>query len=241
VVIREAEDKPMIGSLYDLVTACAAFVGGHFLLSSLPIRRLVTTRLGEGAFRAGYSLLILTAFLWLLLAYGAAPFVELWPPPVWTRWLPILVMPVASLLIVLGLSTPSVTLVGGEAHAHDHNPAPGIIRITRHPFLWGTLLWALAHIPVNGDVASVILFGGIALLSAGGMAHIDHRRQRTLGAAWGPIALTTSVIPFAALLAGRTTFDWAGIGWWRMVGGLALFVALLGAHQALLGVSPLPA
>ncbi len=31
----------------------------------------------------------------------------------------------------------------------------------RHPMLWGTAIWAVAHLLVNGDLASVILFGGI--------------------------------------------------------------------------------
>ena len=82
---------------------------------------------------------------------------------------------------------------------------------------------------------------GILVLSLGGMAHIDARRRAALGSAWGPIALTTSVMPFAAILAGRTKFDWAGIGWQRLLGGLALYLALLFAHEWLIGVSPVPA
>lgn len=33
----------------------------------------------------------------------------------------------------------------------------------RHPMLWGTVIWSVAHLLVNGDVASVVLFGGIGL------------------------------------------------------------------------------
>ena len=29
----------------------------------------------------------------------------------------------------------------------------------RHPMLWGTVIWAVAHLLVNGDSASVVLFG----------------------------------------------------------------------------------
>lgn len=35
--------------------------------------------------------------------------------------------------------------------------------IMRHPMLWGTVIWAGAHLLVNGDQASIILFGGIGL------------------------------------------------------------------------------
>lgn len=33
----------------------------------------------------------------------------------------------------------------------------------RHPMLTGQVIWALAHLLVNGDLASVVLFGGIGL------------------------------------------------------------------------------
>ena len=32
---------------------------------------------------------------------------------------------------------------------------------TRHPMLWGFALWAVAHLLVNGDTPSLILFGGL--------------------------------------------------------------------------------
>lgn len=35
-------------------------------------------------------------------------------------------------------------------------------RKLRHPMLWGAVIWAAAHLLVNGDVPSFVLFGGIA-------------------------------------------------------------------------------
>lgn len=35
-------------------------------------------------------------------------------------------------------------------------------RVNRHPQLTGVILWAVAHLLVNGDLASVVLFGGFA-------------------------------------------------------------------------------
>ncbi len=57
-----------------------------------------------------------------------------------------------------------------------------------------------------------------------------------MGAAWGPVKLTTGVVPFAAIASGRATLDWKGIGWWRSVGALALYAALLHAHAWIVGV-----
>src|SRR3546814_6275784 len=76
----------------------------------------------------------------------------------------------------------------------DLSPAVGILSITRHPFLWGTGLWALSHLLANGDLGSIVMMGGIAILSFGGMQHIDQRRESHLGASWGPMKLTTSEI-----------------------------------------------
>jgi len=112
--------------------------------------------------------------------------------------------------------------------------------VTRHPFLWGVTLWAASHIVVNGDVKTLVVMIGLLVLALGGMWHIDRRREAALGAAWGPIALTTSALPFQAILQGRTVLDWAAIGWWRPALALALYLALLALHETLFGVSVLP-
>jgi len=43
----------------------------------------------------------------------------------------------------------------------------------RHPMLWGTVIWSVAHLLVNGDLASLILFGGIGLWALVQMALIN--------------------------------------------------------------------
>jgi uncharacterized membrane protein len=43
----------------------------------------------------------------------------------------------------------------------------------RHPMLWGTVIWAASHLLVNGDLASVILFGGIGAWALVAMAAIN--------------------------------------------------------------------
>lgn len=233
----------MTGSLNALLAATAFFVLGHFLLSSRPIRQVLFDTLGTQGFRLLYSGAVLAAFVWMLQAYRAAPVMALWTPPPAFAWVPLLVMPLAIFLILSGVTTTNVTMVGGEVALDDpgaRDPAPGIMRVTRHPFLWGTALWAFSHLAVNGTTADIILMGGILVLSIGGMWHIDQRREAALGAAWGPIKLTTSAAPFGALLSGRTTMDWAGIGWWRPVIALLLYAILLHLHPLVIGVAAVP-
>jgi len=43
----------------------------------------------------------------------------------------------------------------------------------RHPMLWGTVIWAAAHLLVNGDVASLVLFGGVGVWALVEMAVIN--------------------------------------------------------------------
>lgn len=231
----------MLGSLNAMFAATVLFVGGHFLLSSQQFRDPAIKWLGNQGFVTVYSLAVTGALLWMAAAYAEAPFVPVWSPPITLRWVPNVLMPIASVLLVAGLTTRSPTMVGGDRHGiGPEDPAPGILRITRHPFLWATTLWSVGHLAANGDAASIILFSGILVLSVGGMRHIDQKRERALGAAWGPVALTTSVIPFQAIITRRTRFDWKGIGFWRPIAGIALYAALLHLHPLLFGVSALP-
>ncbi|MGD1878106.1 MAG: NnrU family protein [Kiloniellaceae bacterium] len=232
----------MLETTNALIAATLAFVGGHFLLSSRPLRPVLNARFGERGFRILYSLVMAAALIFMVAAYHAAPVLAVWQPAPFMAWVPLLIMPIACILIVGGLTSPNPTLVGGERFLEDApgSPAVGILSITRHPFLWGTGLWALSHLAANGDISSIVMMGGIAILSFAGMGHIDQRREASLGAAWGPMKLTTSVVPFAAVLAGRSAIDWRGIGWWRPLLGLAVYAALLHLHRSLIGVSPLP-
>ena len=51
----------MFGSIESVLYATAAFVGGHFVLSSRLIRGPVVGRIGENAFRGLYSLIVAAA------------------------------------------------------------------------------------------------------------------------------------------------------------------------------------
>ncbi|MCR9176806.1 MAG: NnrU family protein [Alphaproteobacteria bacterium] len=235
----------MFGTIDAVIGGVLAFVGGHFLLSSWALRQPLVTRIGEEAFRGIYSLVMLAALVWTIIAYGAAPTLEVWTPMPWTRWVPNLLMPLACLFLVAGITTRSPTAVGGEVVLSDPNPLRGIVTVTRHPFLWGTGLWALAHLATKGDLASIFLFGSMAVLSFVGMVSIDGKQRRKLKeagdeGAWGPVVLTTSVIPFQAALENRTRIDWAGIGWLRLLGGVVLWAVLYGAHPFFAGVWPHP-
>ena len=226
----------MTGTIEALLAAAGCFVFGHFILSSLPVRRGLKGVAGEQGFRALYSVVAAASLTWTGFAYGAAPYIHVWEPPDALRHVTYLLVLIASLFVVIGVSTKSPTAVGGERLTDDPQPLGGILTITRHPFLVGVACWAVGHLLANGDLASMILFGGILILALGGMPHIDLRRRASMQAAWGPIALSSSVVPFLAILQGRAKLDLKGIGLVRPIAGLAVFVGLAYGHTWIAGV-----
>jgi uncharacterized membrane protein len=106
--------------------------------------------------------------------------------------------------------------------------------------LWSFALWGLAHIPPNGDASSLLLFGGFTFLSIAGMMHIDAKRRAELGETWEHFAAKTSLVPFGAILSGRTRLGFDKGMLLRVVVGLVLYAGLLHGHRALFGASPLP-
>jgi len=232
---------PMTPDLATLLIATWTFVLAHFLLSSLPVRKALIARIGTGGHRGLYAITAIVTLTWMLMSFGDARLnnAYLWDAPAFATMIPVAVMPITAILFVCAVTSRNPTAVGGERLLDDPSPVGGITTITRHPMMVAFALWAAAHIPANGDAASLILFGGILILSIGGMVHIDYRRA-SYGGEWGPMALTTSIIPFAAALQGRTKIDWAGIGLWRPAVGIILYVGLIYAHPWIAGVAIIP-
>ena len=185
-----------------------------------------------------YSVVALGAVVWLVKAYGAAPYWELWPAAAWTRHVTLSIMPFAAILLVAGLSGRNPTAMYWNSPESDQ-PLPGILLVTRHPVMWAITLWALAHMIPNGDAASLIFFGAFAGLALAGMPAIDRRRRMMMGEAWTSFEAATSVLPFAAVAGGRAKFSPRRIGIWRIAGGVLLYGILLFGHRAVIGVSPL--
>jgi uncharacterized membrane protein len=219
-----------------LVIAGVAFCGSHILLSSTRLRGSLREQLGEHGFLAVYSLTALVTFAWFLVAYSHAPTLLLWSRQGWMALVPVVVMPLATILLVAGYSTPNPTAVGMERSARADDPAPGILRVTRHPVMWAIGLWGISHVIANGDLRSLVFFGAFAGLSLGGTVLIDRKKQLALGSNWSRLAEVTSNLPFAALVTGRTRLRWRDISLLRIAAGLLLYVVLYRAHSIIAGV-----
>jgi uncharacterized membrane protein len=227
----------MTGTIYELLIAAVIFVGSHFGISSTRLRDDLVGRLGERAYVALYSAVALILLAWLIWAYvHVSDPVELWIRPPLLVVLPIVVMPLALLLFVGGYTQRNPTAVmQGKALPTDR-PAPGVLAITRHPLMWAIGLWAIVHLVISDDVASIVFFGAFAILALHGTRMLDAKKRRTWPPEdWQRFAAATSNIPFAALLTSRNEFRFAEVGWWRILLVGVLDIALMVLHPAVLG------
>ena len=216
-----------------LLAASAFFLFIHFGVSGTRWRDALVARMGDGPYRGAFSLASILGLLWMTRAYAHAPTIALWDRPLGLRPTVLVVVFVATLFVAIGLATPNPTSVGMEGKLGQGSAAVrGITRITRHPFLWGVALWALAHLVMNGDVASLILFGSLLLLALVGTALIDAKRRRRFGQQWQVFAGSTSNVPFAAIAAGRNQLAPAlrEIGLLRLLTGVAVYAVLFVLH-----------
>jgi uncharacterized membrane protein len=227
-----------------LFAAAAVFLGIHLLVSGTRLRDTVTAAIGERSYLVLFSLASFAAITWLALAYNAVRAsgrdMVLYAPWSGIPYLAIPLVAVAFLLAVPGLLVSNPTALGQENAAAKGVLVKGVLRITRHPFLWGVAIWGAIHLAANGDLASVIFFGTFALLALAGTAAIDAKRKRKMGPAWDAFAANTSNIPFGAMVAGSDHFKWKELLDWRVLAAILLFSTILIFHDRLFGVSPFP-
>ena len=179
-----------------LLAATIFFHGIHFFISGTALRGKIVGLIGEGPFRGVFSLMSLIGIIWLCRAYGQAEYIQLWGKPYMLRPVALIVMLAAFFFVALAFTSPNPTAVGGGVFLAESEPAKGIQRITRHPFLCGVGLWSLTHLTLNGDLASVVFFGSFLILAVGGPFSIDRKRKKAFGDAWNRFAALTSNVPF---------------------------------------------
>lgn len=122
-----------------LLLGIALWAGAHFFKRALPGPRAALGDPGKGV----VAVLLVGAIVLMVIGYRATPFVYVWAPP------PFLVH-VNNLLILIALWMMSPAGTKGA-----------LLHKMRHPMLGGFKLWAFAHLLVNGDLASILLFGGL--------------------------------------------------------------------------------
>lgn len=219
-----------------IIAFSVLFPATHILMSHGKIRDgLVRTLGGEWPFRGAYSLVSfltlgpLVAIWWSHRQLGP----ELWELPFWLeRAVALPLMLVAIVLLVMMLASPSPAGMMPGAIA-----VRGILRVTRHPLNMAFALFGIAHLVANGFLGDVFFFGQFVVLGVLGSYHQDARKARVKGEPYREFMKQTSVLPFAAVLAGRTRLKADEVAFPLFLIGVAAFVALVVFHGRLFGVA----
>lgn len=122
-----------------LILGVALWWLAHLFKRIAPAKRAQLGDKGRGMVTAALAVSIVL----MVLGFRGSAEVFIWAPPTWA-------VHVNNLLILIALYMMS--------------PAPKkglLLNGMRHPMLTGFSLWAAAHLLVNGDLASVLLFGGL--------------------------------------------------------------------------------
>jgi uncharacterized membrane protein len=225
--------------MHQFAIALAVFIALHIGVAATGLRAALVKAIGEQPFRGLFSLASVAALAFLVVSYPAARTAiqntSLFAPPAFAPHVTQALMLVSFLFVVVGLLTPGPTLAGFEGSIAKPDAAKGILRITRHPFLWGVALWALAHLISNGDRAGVMLFGGLGFMVLFGTRSIDRKTRQRTPEAWTQFAAVTSNVPFAAIVQGRNRFVLSEIGW-RLLVALLVYGLVGYFHRLIVGV-----
>ncbi|WP_350335305.1 NnrU family protein [Coralliovum pocilloporae] len=220
--------------MIEFVLSIVVFLAAHVLPRKLALRERLIPVIGRPAYMVLYSGLSLGLLVWIISAAARGPYIELWSFAVWQAWVPIAVMPVASILFFAGSLVPNPLSVGFRKG--DANRIPSALGVlSRHPILWAFGLWALSHIPPNGDLISVLLFGSFAFFALMGSFGFDKRMQRLMGReAWLSAVSGAGAVPFIRVRGLKTASVLIGGSL-----GLIIYMGFMhGAHLWLIGADP---
>jgi uncharacterized membrane protein len=168
-----------------LVLGFVLFLGAHLSPGVLGLREQLVGWVGEGRFLGIYIATSVTGMVCIIAGVMIAPFIHLWSPPAWGREAALLLV-AAGFILMVALLLPT-----------------NLRRLTRHPMLWGMTAWSTGHLLANGDLASLILFGGFggyALISIWSLTRRGVQKTRTRYPAWQDVMTVTAALGLYAIM-----------------------------------------
>ena len=220
--------------------ALVVFVASHFLPRVGGLRDRLIAAVGRRVYFSAYGLMSIGLLIWLIVAAGRPPYVELWPQAPWTRWVPNIALPLATVLITCGIGLRSPFTLGGNRTATFDPAQPGFAAVSRHPLFLALALWAGAHLAPNGDLSHVILFGSFTIMALAAIPAFDAKARKTLGPAAAPFFKATAISSLRPLTDRVWLSANARAVAIRIVVGLLIWIAALHLHTIVIGVSPFP-
>ena len=165
----------------------------------LSVRRNLISKVGENPYKGIFALLMFLSIYLIITGWKATVPEALYVPPEWGRHVTALFMLGAFILFFAPY------------------PPNNFKRVLRHPQLTGLVLWSVGHLFSNGEIRSIILFGGLALWAIIDIVLIN--RRDGVRSKPEPVSVKYDI----------------GL----VIGGLVVYVAVMFSHQWLFGVSPM--
>lgn len=141
-----------------MILGIALFWIAHGLKIHAPAKRAeLAARMGEGPVKGLTTLALVASIVLIVIGYQQAAFINIWFPPAFLTHLNNLLMVIAVTVFIAGSFKG---LVADKI---------------RHPQLAGMKIWTVAHLLVNGDLASIILFGSMLAWAVVAMIALNKR------------------------------------------------------------------
>ncbi|MDU8911854.1 NnrU family protein [Aestuariicoccus sp. MJ-SS9] len=173
-----------------LVLGLALWTAAHLFKRLAPDARAGMGDAGKAAVAVG----VLAGLVLMILGYRGAEFISVWYPPAFLVHINNLLMLIA--VFVFGMSATTGRLRGKM----------------RHPQLTSVKIWAVAHLLVNGDLASIVLFGGLLAWAVAEVIVINRSVEwdrPAPGEAKGDVKLVIiTLVVFAGITA---VHNWLGV------------------------------
>ncbi|PIV73596.1 MAG: hypothetical protein COW55_12375 [Rhodobacteraceae bacterium CG17_big_fil_post_rev_8_21_14_2_50_65_11] len=175
-----------------MILGIALWAGAHLFKRIAPDARAAMGDKGKGL----VAVLIVASIVLMVIGYRGILGYPVWLTPTWG-------VHVNNLLILIAIFMMS--------------PAPRKGRLLnrwRHPMLMGFGLWAAAHLLVNGDLASVVLFGGLFFWALIEMIVINRAEPRWQPDAPGTWAKDVMFLFASVILMGIIGYIHNLLGYW---------------------------
>lgn len=175
-----------------LVLGLALWWGAHFFKRIAPAQRAAMGDGGKGAVAGGIAI----GIVFMIFGYRSAEVVPVWYPLAF-------MVHINNLLVLVAIYMMS--------------PAPkkgALLNGVRHPMLTGFALWALAHLLVNGELAAIILFGGLLVWALLEMAVINRAEPEWSPGPKGTLAKDAMFLVGSVVLVAVIGYIHAWLGPW---------------------------
>lgn len=166
----------------------------HLVAAVPSLKARIKSGLGERAYGPVFGIVSLLAIALIVLGWRASDFVPVYDPPEWGRHANYLLTLIAFIFLGIFLFRGSLR------------------QKLRFPMAFAVIFWAVGHLLANGDLASVILFGGLLVYA---VLHVV-------------IGLANGVRPSPEVRGGHDLLS--------VLAGIALYGVMAQLHGALIGV-----